>query len=277
MKTNKQIALKAMELGKEYYSDSIDMDEIIVYEEDYLRWQEKLQSKISLYNMAPPIKEGVFTFTTEGYCGKLIFDCEIDETEKAIIKLISLYSSNHIEWLWDFQCVFIMDNIFNSKELTNSWLREYSDATIEVMGKQKKSEKQIEEYVERKGLKNAEGPISAFLLTNAWINYLMEHPEEKEIKRRERRTNSDGTKVKSDGTTESATKTNQATKKVINLNRITIRTNDTKTERQLKSRKKSTFSWTVRGHVRHYKSGKIVYIKPYEKGTGNKRKKIYTT
>lgn len=25
--------------------------------------------------------------------------------------------------------------------------------------------------------------------------------------------------------------------------------------------------WSVRGHYRHYKSGKVVYIKPFEKGT----------
>ena len=34
-------------------------------------------------------------------------------------------------------------------------------------------------------------------------------------------------------------------------------------------------SWTVRGHIRRYKSGKTVYIKPYVKGKGKKEPKIY--
>ncbi len=35
-------------------------------------------------------------------------------------------------------------------------------------------------------------------------------------------------------------------------------------------------AWSVRGHYRHYKSGKVVYIKPYVKGKGTPRDKTYS-
>lgn len=33
--------------------------------------------------------------------------------------------------------------------------------------------------------------------------------------------------------------------------------------------------WDVKGHFRHYKNGKITYVKPYEKGKGIKKEKEY--
>ena len=33
--------------------------------------------------------------------------------------------------------------------------------------------------------------------------------------------------------------------------------------------------FTVRGHYRHYKSGKVVWVSEYKKGTGKKKKKTY--
>jgi hypothetical protein len=33
--------------------------------------------------------------------------------------------------------------------------------------------------------------------------------------------------------------------------------------------------FSVRGHYRHYKNGKTVWINPYKKGTGNKKSKVY--
>lgn len=36
-----------------------------------------------------------------------------------------------------------------------------------------------------------------------------------------------------------------------------------------------TESWTVSGHPRHYKNGKVIFIKPYVKGQGDKTPKTY--
>ena len=35
-------------------------------------------------------------------------------------------------------------------------------------------------------------------------------------------------------------------------------------------------AWSVRGHYRHYKSGKVVYVKPYTKGKGRPADKTYS-
>ena len=41
------------------------------------------------------------------------------------------------------------------------------------------------------------------------------------------------------------------------------------------SEHKLAASWSVRGHYRHYASGKTVYVKPYTKGSGKKAAKAY--
>lgn len=42
-----------------------------------------------------------------------------------------------------------------------------------------------------------------------------------------------------------------------------------------KKRKYSTESWSVRGHVRRCKNGKVIFVKPYIKGKGNQVSKEY--
>lgn len=50
------------------------------------------------------------------------------------------------------------------------------------------------------------------------------------------------------------------TRKVYTIN------SEISTRKVPKQRQWKGVSWTVRGHLRHYKSGKVVYIKPYIKG-----------
>ena len=57
--------------------------------------------------------------------------------------------------------------------------------------------------------------------------------------------------------------------KIISLNEETIRHLACKPHQRL------TESWTVRGHYRHYASGKVGFVKPYTKGTGKKTAKTY--
>lgn len=42
-----------------------------------------------------------------------------------------------------------------------------------------------------------------------------------------------------------------------------------------KPKQKKTDSWTVRGHIRHLKNGKEIYVRPYLKGIGTKITKEY--
>lgn len=55
----------------------------------------------------------------------------------------------------------------------------------------------------------------------------------------------------------------------ITINGIKVISSDEKLSKKLSSKKrqKLTESWTFRGHYRHYKSGKIVYVNPYTKGS----------
>ena len=57
--------------------------------------------------------------------------------------------------------------------------------------------------------------------------------------------------------------------KIVSLNEEIIRHLACKPHQRL------TESWTVRGHYRHYASGKVGYVKPYTKGTGKKTAKTY--
>ena len=57
--------------------------------------------------------------------------------------------------------------------------------------------------------------------------------------------------------------------KIVSLNEETIRHLACKPHQRL------TESWTVRGHYRHYASGKVGFVKPYTKGTGKKTAKTY--
>lgn len=61
---------------------------------------------------------------------------------------------------------------------------------------------------------------------------------------------------------------------VFSLNSLQFRTANKKAAAALKSRKFTRYSegWTVRGHYRHYKSGKTVYIESFEKGKGTEEK-----
>lgn len=107
---------------------------------------------------------------------------------------------------------------------------------------------------------------SVFLSVMRIVNYLIEHPEEKTLSKKRKSSESDGSKPT---TPKNSAKTDEAPKqKIFSLNSIQFRTTNPKTEKTIKSRKweRVTDCWDVRGHYRHYKSGKTVYIAPYEKG-----------
>ena len=109
------------------------------------------------------------------------------------------------------------------------------------------------------------------------IDYLLKHPEEK--KRSERK--------KKDSEQKKPILKKEKTEKIFDevqtfsLNSLKFRTSNKKAATALKSRKFQRYAecWNVRGHYRHYRSGKTVYIESYTKGAGrapNKPVKKYT-
>lgn len=91
-------------------------------------------------------------------------------------------------------------------------------------------------------------------------DYLLKHPEEKHKERHVRSHNGNNPSSKSvQKQTDSV--------KVISLNSLRFKTANKKIANALKSKKIHRIEgWSVRGHYRHYKSGKVIFIESFEKG-----------
>lgn len=98
-------------------------------------------------------------------------------------------------------------------------------------------------------------------------NYLIDHPEEKARKKKATKTSSVVQESRSpDSKSDKANTSPNA--QVFSLNTIRFKSTNTRASKILTSRKYERIAdcWDVRGHYRHYKSGKTVFIAPYEKG-----------
>lgn len=97
-------------------------------------------------------------------------------------------------------------------------------------------------------------------------DYLLKHPEEK---RKERHARSHSGNNPNDKSSQKRADSVQ----VISLNSLRFKTANKKVANMLKSKKvhRMTESWSVRGHYRHYKSGKVIFIESFEKGKNRKQ------
>lgn len=97
-------------------------------------------------------------------------------------------------------------------------------------------------------------------------DYLLKHPEEKHKERHTRSHNGNNPSTKSfQKQTDSV--------QVISLNSLRFKTSNKKIANVLKSKKihRIAEGWSVRGHYRHYKSGKVIFIESFEKGKNRKK------
>lgn len=98
------------------------------------------------------------------------------------------------------------------------------------------------------------------------VDYLLKHPEEKQKERQARNHNVNNSNSKSfKGQTDSI--------QVVSLNSLRFKTANKKVANVLKSKKihRIAEGWSVRGHYRHYKSGKVIFIESFEKGKNRKQ------
>ena len=97
-------------------------------------------------------------------------------------------------------------------------------------------------------------------------DYLLKHPEEKHKERHARNHNGNNPSGKSFQKQANSVQ-------VISLNSLRFKTANKKVANVLKSKKvhRITESWSVRGHYRHYKSGKVIFIESFEKGKNRKQ------
>lgn len=113
---------------------------------------------------------------------------------------------------------------------------------------------------------NLKACIDLFKGTLICADYLLKHPEEKHKERHARSRNGNNPSGKSfQRQADSA--------QVISLNSLRFKTANKKVANMLKSKKihRMAESWSVRGHYRHYKSGKVIFIESFEKGKNRKQ------
>ena len=150
----------------------------------------------------------------------------------------------------------------------------FSDATIEIYQRQKRKEKEIKEYMMSEDaidiLNALRDAVEDIITISSNLNYLAEHPEFKEMPEKEPReyTHRQSAKKK-----ENVSEPREQKPREILLNGIKIKTTNNKVASVLRSKapRKLTGCFGVRGHFRHYKTGKVVYIKPYTKGNDTQK------
>lgn len=93
------------------------------------------------------------------------------------------------------------------------------------------------------------------------VDYLLKHPEEKQKERQLRKRTGNNSSGKS-------FQEQNDSVQVVSLNSLKFKTANKKVANVLKSKKihRITEGWSVRGHYRHYKSGKVIFIESFEKG-----------
>ena len=108
---------------------------------------------------------------------------------------------------------------------------------------------------------NLKACINLFRGILTCVDYLLKHPEEKQ---RERQVRS----FKKNNLSGENLQAQSNSVQTISLNSLKFKTADKKVVNVLKSKKihRIAESWSVRGHYRHYKSGKVIFIEGFEKG-----------
>ncbi len=221
---------------------------------------------------------------------RLFFDAEMEgeEIKLHLAQITSYPIYNEIvvasgidkyEHRWEYSATIISPlRVVNGEYEVQ--LAEFKDATTTVYERQKRNEKEIKRYMET--LLSAEKldtyPMETFLKIMGYLNFIMEHPELKELGEPKKRSRTRGNKKTSEPTQKKSEE--KAKMREISLNGILMRTSNQKVANTMRSRQihRVATCWGVRGHFRHYKkTGKVVYIEPYEKGkdAGKRIKKHY--
>lgn len=185
------------------------------------------------------------------------------------------------EWRWDYSISIKVPLRSDGMEYGGE-VYHYEDATLAVYEKQNRSEEEKKRYINKVLLGDKsyvhKKTVSWFFQIMAYLNHIMEHPELKELEYKPKRKSAGSSpKKERPAESENPVTDKDKTEKVreVNINSLVIRTKAPKTYQMLRSRQihRVASSWGVRGHFRHYKNGKTVYIKPYTKGA-DKDKRI---
>lgn len=261
MRTEKQIQILKEQKGNELKKQINELDSIYIKMSDYDDYNKYFKDIKENENLTyiPILKKGVFIAEYESFYGYIIFNIEFKK-EKTVIKT-NIFNDQIGICCWD--CDIYCEIPFASTKHLDYKILEYSDARTEVYLRQKRGRDEIKKYIDKK-IEDACKPLNLFLEIICLLNWFMQHPEIKEVKQQEK-------------TRQKAKQNNdkQSINNTIKINNIKIKTNNAKIIKSVRKNNRIAEKWGVRGHFRHYKNGKVIYIKPYEKGTGEKNTKKY--
>lgn len=271
MKTDKQIKLLQMEKGKELAEQIKELDNIKVRKSDSDKWFANLPNDTD-YITTPVVKTGVLVVSYFNFSGYIIFDAEFKENCYEI--KADIFNDINSTYNWD--CSIKANVPYNVKQQMNYTVFHFENATTKIYQKQKRKESEINKYIE-KMVNDACMPFGMYVKTMCYINWLMQHPEYKKIENKESKITNNSNKKRNSKIAINDNRNNSKNVHKVKINNIRFVTKENKIVSGLKSQKKRFLlgSWGVRGHFRHYRNGKIVYIKPYTKGKGNQSHKEY--
>lgn len=279
MKTTKQIYLRMEEKGKDLLSQIGSLDKIIVTE-DTLRkiFKGKEAKKV---NTSPILQKGVSIQQADDMEDYLIFEV-IDRKEDSYTFHSESFQIYHGRGdfvpdntpLWEYSA----DIKITYGEDVKIEIANFDDAFVSIYRKQKmpgKADKHMDKTVD-----DSTQNIVGFLRVMAYINYLSEHPEYKHIEKTEcsdkptLEETDTGKRFHSSAPIERFLQNEdkvpqKSSVHSITINGIKVISSNEKLRKKLSSKKRQrlTESWSVRGHYRHYKSRKTVYVNPYTKGS----------
>ncbi len=266
MKTNKQIRLLMVEQGLKLQEKEQELTRIIVTQEDVHSCFKKQDGTnfVGTLNGIPILQKGTFIQETDSFSDHLLFEVyEISENEFKMHCQTFQTNDKSESPLWCYNC----DAHLRNGDDIEIQFHSFSNAYTDILKKQKRNElaqKHADEHINE---------YTANILTMykvmAWMNWLSEHPEEKIIEKNETKNLKKHRKnVEPHADTSSMVSVSTHLPHTIKINGIRIIYADSQIIRKIKSRTKQrlTETWCVRGHYRHYKNGKTIYIKPYTKG-----------
>lgn len=139
----------------------------------------------------------------------------------------------------------------------------FSNSVVEIL--EQRGHKNIMEYLGGmpEALKNIDSSVNLFFGLLVCVDYLLKHPEEKKKE----------TSEKHHTTSKNITRRIDDVQ-IISLNSLKFKTSDMKKAKILRSKTiyRIAENWAVRGHYRHYKNGKTIFIEGYEKGKKRQEK-----
>lgn len=229
--------------GAELYKKSADMDKIEININRYQQIEAFMKNIPGKVPAMPILKEGVFVLKNGTESGMVIFNSDIEDDTITVKADTLAVTDNSAVWLcsakYIFPCEMAIGNALK--------IEDYIDPKSQIIGRKK------EDDDTKKKLSSL---FMSALGVTLWLNYLMLHPKQKEVHRKKNNPHNLGHNFYSNK------------EHIIRLNGVSIKTDSPTIASKIRSRKivRVAECWSVRGHYRHYKSGKVVYIKPFEKG-----------